>query len=119
MRKPLILLCLATFPLHADDDTFRERFADPATRAPALAELVPGTRDFFFHTALDHQLAGRAEAFSKTLAEWKAAAERPENRVSSGGIAVLENRQLLIDYQNNPDASLAELIRRLDPACLL
>jgi hypothetical protein len=114
MRKTLICLCLATFPLHADTDTFRERFADPATRSQALAELVPGTRNFYFHTALDHQLAGRAQAFSKTLAEWKAAAERPGNRVSSAGIAVLENRQLLIDYQKDPGASLAELIRRLD-----
>jgi hypothetical protein len=78
MRKTLICLCLATLPLHADTDTFRERFADPATRSQALAELVPGTRNFYFHTALDHQLAGRAQEFSKTLAEWQAAAERPK-----------------------------------------
>ena len=114
MRKTLISLCLATLPLHSDTDTFRELFADPATRTQALAELIPGTRNFYFHTALDHQLAGRADAFAKTLAEWKAAAERPDNRISSSGIAVLENRQLLIDYQKNPETSLAELIRRLD-----
>ncbi|HSP43307.1 MAG TPA: hypothetical protein VLO11_10585, partial [Luteolibacter sp.] len=113
MRRPLLALCCAMLPLHADTDTFRERFADPATRSQALAELIPGTRDFYFHTALDHQLAGRLEAFEKTLVEWKAAADKPESRVSLAGMPVLENRRLLIDYQNNPAASLEELRRRL------
>ncbi|HSP42280.1 MAG TPA: hypothetical protein VLO11_05375, partial [Luteolibacter sp.] len=53
------------------------------------------------------------EAFEKSLAEWKAAANKPQSRVSTAGIAVLENRQLLIDYQKNPDASLKELSDRL------
>lgn len=114
MRKTLVALLLACTPLHADDDTFRERFADPATRTAALAELIPGTRDAYFHTALDHQLAGREEEFQKTMAEWKAANERKENRISANGLGVLENRQLLMDYQKSPVVSLAGLIRKLD-----
>ena len=114
MRKTLICLLLSCCPVIADDDTFRERFADPATRTAALAELIPGTRDAFFHTALDHQLAGREAEFRKTLADWKAAAGRKQNPVSDRGLAILENRQLLIDYRNHPQASLAELIRRLE-----
>lgn len=114
MRKTLITLLLACTPLHADDDSFRERFADPATRTAALAELVPGTRDAYFHTALDHQLAGRVEEFNKTMAEWLAAAQRRENPVSHDGMVILENRKLLMDYQNNPVQSLAGLIRKLD-----
>ena len=105
---------LAGLPLLAGDDTFRERFADPATRTAALEELIPGTRAAWFHTALDHQLAGRDADFKQTMGAWKVASEREENPVSNHGMAVLENRQLLIDYQKNPEASLAELIRRLD-----
>ncbi|RYD24462.1 MAG: hypothetical protein EOP88_00200, partial [Verrucomicrobiaceae bacterium] len=114
MRKTLITLLLACSPLHADDDFFRERFADPATRTAALAELVPGTRDSYFHTALDHQLAGRVDEFNKTMAEWKTATGRKENPVSATGMETLENRRLLMDYQNNPVQSLAGLIRKLD-----
>jgi hypothetical protein len=114
MRKTLICLLASCAILIADDDNFRERFADPATRSAALNELIPGTRDAYFHTALDHQLAGRENAFLQTVAEWKAATERKNHRVSSVGLTVLENRQLLIDYRKNPQISLAELIRRLD-----
>jgi hypothetical protein len=103
----------AATPLQTDDDLFRERFADPATRDAALAELVPGTREAFFHAALAHQLAGREAEFSQTLAAWKAASTRQRDPVSATGMTVLENRQLLLDYQRDPQASLAELIRRL------
>lgn len=54
MRHTLLCLFLACASLHADDDLFRERFADPATRTAALAELIPGTRSAYFHTALAH-----------------------------------------------------------------
>ncbi len=114
MRKTLACLLLVSLPLLANDDLFRERFADPETRTSALSELIPGTREAFFHSALDHQLVGRENEFLKTLGEWKAASERKQNPVSSSGLSVLENRQLLLDYRTNPDASLGELIRRLD-----
>ena len=114
MRKTLFWLFVATTPLHADDDLFRERFADPATRTAALAELIPGTREAFFHTALAHQLAGREDEFAKTMAAWKAASTTQRSPVSATGMTALENRQLLLDYQRDPKASLAELIRRLD-----
>jgi hypothetical protein len=114
MRKTLLCLWLACTPLPADDDTFRERFADPATRTAALTELIPGTQAAWFHTALAQQLAGRDADFQQTMAAWKAASECKDNPVSAKGLAVLENRQLLLDYRKNPQASLAELIRRLD-----
>ncbi|MCX6868579.1 MAG: hypothetical protein NTV46_20710, partial [Verrucomicrobia bacterium] len=114
MRKTFICLWLACTPLFADDDLFRERFADPTTRTTALAELIPGTQSAWFHTALDHQLAGRNTEFNKTMADWKISADRKGNPVSAKGMAVLENRQLLLDYQKKPKTSLAGLIRRLD-----
>lgn len=60
MRKILLCFVLSITPLFADDDQFRERFADPATRGAALAELIPGTQSGYFRSALGHQLAGRA-----------------------------------------------------------
>ncbi|MCX6874525.1 MAG: hypothetical protein NTW21_12080 [Verrucomicrobia bacterium] len=101
-------------PLQAADDLFRERFADPATRPAALRELIPGTREAFFFTALHHQLAGHDAAFRKTLVTWHAAAGRKADPVSASGLATLENRQLLLDYQAHPKDSLAKLIERLD-----
>ncbi|GAA5118836.1 hypothetical protein JIN84_22575 [Luteolibacter yonseiensis] len=113
MRNHLICFFLACVPLNAQDELFRERFADPETRATALTTLVPGTRTAYFYTALDHQLAGREGEFRKTMSEWKAAAEREENPVSSEGLEALSNRGMLKEYAKNPDGSRAELIRKL------
>ena len=54
------------------DDLFRVRFANPVARRGALAELIPGTQSGYFHTALDHPLAGREAEFQTTMAAWKA-----------------------------------------------
>jgi hypothetical protein len=112
MKKLTFTLCLSVLPLAADEDTFREKFADPATREAALAELIPGTREAYFHTALVHQLAGREPEFKAVMAEWKLASQREAGPVSLAGFRILENRQLLLNYTQSPDASLAELIRR-------
>lgn len=114
MKKPLALLLAVSVHVMADEDTFRERFADPETRATALAELVPGTRDAFFHTALAHQLAGREDEFRKVIAQWKSASQHKVNPVKTEGLSVLENRQLLLDHRMDPKRPLAELIRNLE-----
>ncbi len=114
MKRTLLCVLLSWSVLAADEDRFREAFADPATRTGALAELTPGTRDAFFFTALDHQLAGREAAFQETMAEWNTAATAETDPVSDAGRMVLENRQLLLDYGEDPEKSLAGLIRRLE-----
>ncbi|MEI7911038.1 MAG: hypothetical protein WCK77_15490 [Verrucomicrobiota bacterium] len=114
MSKNLLCLCLVFTHLQAADDLFRERFADPATRPLALQELVPGTRDAYFFTALHQQLAGESAGFQTSLAAWKAAGERKSEPVSTTGLADLESRQWLLDYQAHPKQSLAKLIERLE-----
>ncbi len=113
--RPLALL-LFTLPLAAAELEFKERFADPATRAAALESLVPGTRDWFFYRALDHQLAGRDAECRATLQHWRAAAEDPEARpqVSDDGLATLENRAAILRYRRQPETALAELAGMLD-----
>ena len=114
MNKTLALMLAASVHVMADEDSFRERFADPETRAEALAELVPGTREAYFHTALHQQLTGRDADFRKTIAEWKAASQRKVSPVSTEGMSVLENRAVLIEYGKNPQRCLTDLIRGLD-----
>jgi len=116
MKTLGLILLSAVLPLAADEDTFRENFADPATREAALAELIPGTQEAYFHTALVHQLAGREREFKAVMAEWKLAGQRDREPVSLDGFRILENRQLLLNYKESPDASLSELIRRFAPA---
>jgi hypothetical protein len=111
--KSLLLLFLAALPLHANPDLFRERFADPATRPEAIAMLTPGTRDHFFHTALAHQLAGREKEYAETIKAWRAANAGKDN-VSAQGMDILESRRILTDYDRDPKAALAEMIREMD-----
>lgn len=113
MRIPLISLLLA-LPLAAADLDFKEAFADPATREVALARLVPKTRDWFFHHALHHQLAGRANEFRQTLAAWKAAAAVKNSGISLDGYQTLETRELLLRYEADPQKSIDALVRLLD-----
>jgi hypothetical protein len=113
MKIPLISLLLA-LPLAAADLDFKESFADPATREVALARLVPKTRDWFFHHALNHQLAGRANEFRQTLADWKAAAEVKNSGISLDGYQTLETRELLLRYEADPQKSSDALVRLLD-----
>ncbi|MGJ8643910.1 MAG: hypothetical protein ACSHX9_10915 [Luteolibacter sp.] len=112
--KTLLALFLAISPLAANPDSFRELFADPATRAEAIATLTPGTRDAFFFTGLDHQLRGREKEYAATITAWKAATGRKKSPIPSKGMEVLENRRVLLTYDRNPQAALKELTRRLD-----
>ncbi|WP_193213955.1 hypothetical protein [Luteolibacter marinus] len=114
MRKALISLLLSLPLAAAPDLDFKEAFADPATREIALARLVPQTRDWFFHHALNHQLAGRADAFRRTMEDWKAVADAEDSKVRLDGYQSLETRELLLRYQADPQKSTAALIKLLD-----
>ena len=110
--KTLFLLFITTLGLHAAPDDFRETFADPATRPAALATLTPGTRDFYFHTALDYQLNGRQNEYTETISAWKAASE-DKKKVSTEGLSTLENRRILLSYDADSKDALAELTETL------
>lgn len=116
MRKILLWGWLGSGGLVADEHRIRERFADPATRTAALSELTSATREAYFYTALDHQLAGRQEAFAGTIAAWKSASAAEGNVVSDEGFEVLEKRKLLMDHEREPEAAVAALPTTLDPA---
>ncbi len=112
MKIPFLLF-IATLGLRANPELFLENFADPATRPAALSTLTPGTRNYFFHTALDHQLNSREKEYLETISAWKASAEDKQNSVSAEGLSTLENRRILFAYEQNPKAALAELTETL------
>ncbi len=112
--KTLFLVLLTAIHLHAETPYFPELFADPSTRSEALALLTPGTRQHFFHTALDHQLAGREKEYADTINAWRTASERKEKPLSRDGLDILENRRVISSYDKNPRAALAELKELLD-----
>jgi hypothetical protein len=115
MRKALISLLLALPLAAADlDIEFKEAFADPATRDAALTRLVPQTRDWFFYQALNHQLAGRADDFRRTMDVWKATSDRKNSPVSNDGFQTLETRALLLRYEAAPQKTIDSLVRLLD-----
>ncbi len=109
-----LLALLLTATLHAQSLDFLELFANPETRPAALATLTPGTRDYFFHTALHQQLTGKTEAYQKTITAWQTAADRQQNSISDKGLEVLENRRIISSYENNPETALKELQETLD-----
>jgi hypothetical protein len=113
MKRMLVPLLLA-FPIAAADLDFKEAFADPATREAALVRLVPRSREWFFHQALHHQLAGRQDEFRRVMEEWKAAATRRDAPVSDEGYRTLETRELLLRYEADPQRSTEGLVRMLD-----
>ncbi|MCW1923315.1 hypothetical protein OKA05_12190 [Luteolibacter arcticus] len=113
MRKILISLLLA-LPLAAADLEFKEAFAEPATREAALTRLVPQTREWFFYQALNHQLAGRADDFRRTMDAWRAASNRKDSPVDDDGFQTLETRELLQRYETAPQKNIDSLVRLLD-----
>jgi len=112
--RTLLLLALGTVALQANPDLFRESFADPTTRPAAIAMLTPGTRDHYFHSALDHQLSGREKEYQQVIAAWRAATEDKRNPIASDGIESLEMRQILKSYDRDPKAALADLRLKAD-----
>ncbi|MGB6223093.1 hypothetical protein [Haloferula sp.] len=112
--KLAILPLLIALPLFAADLDFKESFADPATRSASLQELIPGTRDWFFYHALDHQLSGRTEDFAKAMADWRAANESATRTIELDGFEILATRELLLRYESDPKRNLAALIDRFD-----
>lgn len=88
---------------------FLERFALAPDREKVLSELVPGSEDDYFYRALHWQNARNQAKLADTLAQWKKRfPDESERR------RVIENREALLTYDANPQATLAYLKERLD-----
>ena len=86
---------------------FIEDFALAADRDKALDSLIPGTEDYYYFHALHYQTSGQREKYRATLGQWEKRFPRSDRRRQ------ITRRQILIDYDRDPQASLEALRREL------
>jgi hypothetical protein len=86
-----------------------ERYALSGDREAMLAELIPGSEDYYFYHCLFYQTTGKLERSEAMLAEWLAANKGKE----SPAIIAMTDRQRLLGYEASPQRSVDYLVRRL------
>jgi len=108
LRLLLPLLACTTAAFAENEVGFLERFALAADREKALAELLPGTPDYYYYTALQLQNTRQAAKLTTLLAEWKKRypANTPQRET-------IENREALLAYDADPKRTLEFLRRKL------
>ena len=89
------------------DIGFIEKFALAKDRKEALKLLIPGTADYYYYHSLDAQLRGDSAAVKKHLGLWIKRYGR------TAQVKEIQDRQALLDYGANPEATLAHLRREL------
>lgn len=97
------VLCAA----EAESLEFREAFAW-GDREKALALLVPNTEDFYYFTALHHQLSGDEAAFEATMMDW-VQFSRPQSPTAR--FLEMARREALLRFDRRPE-DVWEMIRR-------
>ena len=84
-----------------------ETFALAENRATALAQLIPGTEEYYYFHSLHHQSLDDLASVEKLLPPWV------KRYGQSGLYREIRNRQALLSYSNNSKASLDYLIKQL------
>ena len=106
--KSLALALFLPLAAHADNETgFIERFALAADREKALGELVPGSEEYYFFHALHYQNVRNNARLNEILNQWR-------KRVPDENEArrIILNREALLDYERDPQATLKYLTER-------
>ncbi|MEI8044349.1 MAG: hypothetical protein WCL11_23260, partial [Verrucomicrobiota bacterium] len=88
---------------------FIERFALASDREKALAELVPGSEDYYFYHCLHYQSSRSEARFKEMMDQWR---KRFPNE--NARRRIIENRQSLLDYDASPQQTLDYLKRQLN-----
>lgn len=87
---------------------YLETFALAEDREQALETLVPGSPDYYYYHVLHYQNSRQLDKAEQLLTIWQER-HRGDNRRS-----VLENRQILLSYDADPESALAQLRRILN-----
>ncbi len=95
--------CLVT----AGEIGYLEDFALAKNREEVLAQLIPGTPEYYYYHCLHYQNQGRLDDARKMLDEWIKRHDR------QGAVEEMENRQALLGYTRDPKGTLEFLARRL------
>ena len=110
MKTRILTLTLAfTLGLTAftADINFVEKFALGGDRKGALKLLIPGTVNYYYYHALDAQLRGDGAEVKRLVGLWI------KRHGRTAGVKEILDRQALLDYGQNPAASLAHLRKEL------
>jgi hypothetical protein len=110
--QPLALALAFLLPLAAlaeNEIGFIERFALATDREKALGDLVPGSDEYYFFHALHCQHTRDTAKLNDLLSQWrKRMPDENEQR------RLIENREAILQYERDPQATLKYLIDRLD-----
>lgn len=109
MKSIVLAVLLPLAALAENEIGFIERFALAADREKALAELVPGSEEFYFFHALHYQNIRDTAKLNDILNQWR---KRSPNENEQRRI--IENREAIINYERDPRATLSYLIDRLN-----
>jgi len=103
----LTSLLLDASTVHSGEIGFAEQFVLAADRDVPLRQLIPGTENYFFYHCLHYQNTGQFEKVEQTLQSWiKRHKQTPRVRL-------IQNRQSLLTYTDNPQQTLDHLRDRL------
>ncbi len=112
-RLPLFGFTLCLFfakgneSLQSNDLGFAEKFALAEDRAAAITELVPGTPDFYFYSALLAQQEKRFDEVAGILENWE------KRHGKTPQLQQIRHRQALLTYRESPDDTLTYLKKQL------
>ena len=86
---------------------FIETFALSTDRKASLSELIPGTEDFYFYSALVAQQEGRLGDVAALLEPWQ------KRHGETSRYIEIRHRQALLEYSDAPEKTLAYLKKHL------
>jgi hypothetical protein len=103
-----VAVALATGSVYGGVVGFEEDFALAADRGATLKQLIPGTEEFYYYTALNQQNSGDLKGADATIAAWVKQLGR------AGRVEEMENRQALLKFSTAPGETVAYLARVLN-----
>lgn len=95
----VILFFLPVFS-YAKEIGFTETFALAKDREKSLEELIPQTQDYYYYHCLHAQNTGNYKLVNALLEEWISAFHHSRQAEE------IKNRQMLLEYQTHPDATI-------------
>jgi len=101
----LAWVCFAVSSVNAREIGFIEKFSLSEKRDEALKQLIPGSSEYYYYSALHAQNSGDFKAVHEILEQWIKRDGYTEQ------VKEIMNRQALLEYEQNPEKSL-EYIRQ-------
>ena len=107
--KAFLLLFMFTYSASANEEIgFIETYALAEDREKAIQQLIPGTEDFYYYSALHAQTSGQLNKVEEFMEPWI------KRYGETQRVQEIKNRQALIRYSQDPKGSLDYLRRVLN-----